>query len=106
MELYRGEQPVNPGAKDPVLTFEAPLKNFDARSSGTKAQWTEDGRECQWTLAADRGEALLLVCPGESRVLFESRVTPEIVYHMDIFSGGMIAVMLAMCIMLYRVKRA
>jgi hypothetical protein len=105
MMLYRGERPISPSDQVPALTFEAPLRNFDARASSTTGEWSKDGSECRFKLATDRGEALLVVAPAESRIVFDSQPPPEAVQSSNILPWILLVMTLILWTGLNRTKR-
>ena len=104
MMLYRGEAPISLTDKEPALIFEAPLQSFDARASSTSDEWTKDGSECRLKLATDRGEALLVVVPGQSRVLFGTDLPPEIIYASNPLPWILLIITIISCIGFNRFK--
>lgn len=106
MILYRGDLPISPADKEPVLTFEAPLQTFDARASSTTDEWVKDGSECRLKLAIDRGEAFLVVAPAKSRVLFDTNLPPEIIHSSNPLPWILLVITLALWTGFNRIKRA
>jgi hypothetical protein len=97
MKLFVGEPPSTVPDQNPVLVFETPLQGFDARTSGTTAAWSQDSRECTFTLAAHHGEATLVVTPSQNRVVFESHL-PIFVRKSDPLPWILLVVTVMLCL--------
>jgi hypothetical protein len=104
--LYRGSHPVSPADKAPALIFESPLPTFDARSSGTTAEWTKDGSECRMKLATDQGDATLVVFPNQNRVVFSAYDPLQASNSSGYLPGVLLLMTMVACICVYRIKRA